>query len=92
MNCWFTFSQHIPKEAVKNLKIPSRGFVVLEMQVGRKNYTEQADYYTSTDKRIRFQFGWKKFAADVDLAPPDVVVMLFHQMEDAVHIIMRRAS
>jgi hypothetical protein len=59
---------------------------VLEVTENGKHDYEEAEYYTSTDGRIHFDNAWKTFAEKICLGPRDVVVMLFHMIEDIVHI------
>ncbi|KAM0833986.1 hypothetical protein ACQ4PT_063911 [Festuca glaucescens] len=72
--------ERISKDIAKSLNIGKSGWVVLRW--GEYDNFQDAEYRTTTDGRICFKSGWKKFAKDFDLKAGLVVLILFHMEED----------
>jgi hypothetical protein len=63
--CLVFYLQRIPKEIVKALNIPKKGWVILSM--GEYDNKHEASYYTTADGRIHFESGWAEFVKEFDL-------------------------
>ena len=48
--------------------------------------SKEAQYYTSTDGRLRFNSGWTEFATECELEPGLDVLILFYYAEEELHI------
>ena len=78
------FSQRIPKQIATSINIPRSGKAILVM--GETNFSREAQYFTSTDGRIRLKYGWAQFASENDLHTGLDVLVLFHYIGDDLFI------
>jgi hypothetical protein len=76
--------QHIPKFAANKLNIPRSGVATLQSDMD-DDFVCQAEYFTSTDGRIRFRNGWTEFANNNDLQAGMDTVILFFKIDNKVH-------
>ena len=77
-------SQRIPKKIAASINIPRNGDAMLVM--GEANNFRPAQYFTSTDGRIRFKYGWAQFALENDLHPGLDVLVLFNYIGEQLFI------
>ena len=78
------FSQRIPKFLVPVIKVKPTGnawFVFGDFDV-----VTEANYSRVVDGRMRFNDGWLNFASECKLKAGMMVLMLFHIINDKLHI------
>ena len=80
----FLLLQRIPKHIVSYLPIKHSGQAYLCRAGFEEN--KDAEYYISTDGRIRFRYGWPQFAAESGLQVGQTVLIMFDWFEDIVQI------